>query len=361
MASAQGPELAIAVCKAGGLGSLPAAMLTPDRLREQIDAIRQATDAPFNVNFFTHGEPSPIPRSRRAGASDSRLTTPRRASIHPPSPPRRSARPSTRPCARSLKRCGLRSWLSFRPAAYTTRQGGRRAADRCVRNDRRRGALARTQRSRRRHRSGAEAGGHRGMFLTDDVDRQQPGLIRILRSARRRAAAGGGGRRDQRWTRNRGSFRARRRRDPDRHGLSHSPGDDFAAASRRARERQRRCNPAHQRVHRAPGARPRQPVRRRGRADVQGRAPISFGGGSGRAVTRRRRKARQRRFFATLGGRGGGACARGGRRGADAAAVGGRARGDDGVERALEGLWRRLAASGAGARRASVESRSTTR
>ena len=33
MASAQGPELAIAVCQAGGLGSLPAAMLTPDRLR----------------------------------------------------------------------------------------------------------------------------------------------------------------------------------------------------------------------------------------------------------------------------------------------------------------------------------------
>lgn len=109
MAGAQGPDLAIAVCKAGGLGSLPAAMLTPDRLREQIAAIRQATDAPFNVNFFTHGEPKPILGSRRAGASDSRPTMPRRASTHPPSPPRRSARPSTRPCARSLKRRGRRS------------------------------------------------------------------------------------------------------------------------------------------------------------------------------------------------------------------------------------------------------------
>ncbi|HTZ68381.1 MAG TPA: nitronate monooxygenase, partial [Roseiarcus sp.] len=61
MAGAQGPELAIAVCRAGGLGSLPAAMLTPERLREQIAAVRQATDAAFNVNFFCHAEPKPDP------------------------------------------------------------------------------------------------------------------------------------------------------------------------------------------------------------------------------------------------------------------------------------------------------------
>jgi nitronate monooxygenase len=61
MASAQGPELAIAVCRAGGLGSLPAAMLTPDRLHEQIATVRNATSAPFNVNFFCHSEPAPDP------------------------------------------------------------------------------------------------------------------------------------------------------------------------------------------------------------------------------------------------------------------------------------------------------------
>src|ERR1700679_4319651 len=59
MARAQGPELTIAVCRAGGLGSLPAAMLTPDRLREQIATVRNATSAPFNVNFFCHAEPTP--------------------------------------------------------------------------------------------------------------------------------------------------------------------------------------------------------------------------------------------------------------------------------------------------------------
>ena len=57
MAGAQGVALAVAVCKAGGLGSLPAAMLTPDRLREQIAMARDATSAPFNVNFFCHSEP----------------------------------------------------------------------------------------------------------------------------------------------------------------------------------------------------------------------------------------------------------------------------------------------------------------
>ena len=43
MAGAHGPELAMAVCRAGGLGSLPTAMLTPDRLREQISS-RPASD-----------------------------------------------------------------------------------------------------------------------------------------------------------------------------------------------------------------------------------------------------------------------------------------------------------------------------
>ena len=61
MAGAQGPDLAIAVCRAGGLGSLPSAMLTPDLLREQIAAVRGKTEAPFNVNFFCHAEPAPDP------------------------------------------------------------------------------------------------------------------------------------------------------------------------------------------------------------------------------------------------------------------------------------------------------------
>lgn len=59
MAGVQGSALAIAVSNAGGLGSLPAAMLTPDGLRDEIAAIAAATSNPYNVNFFCHAPPTP--------------------------------------------------------------------------------------------------------------------------------------------------------------------------------------------------------------------------------------------------------------------------------------------------------------
>lgn len=47
------PDLAIAVCKAGGIGALGVGFTPPDLLREYIRTIRAATDMPFNVNFIT--------------------------------------------------------------------------------------------------------------------------------------------------------------------------------------------------------------------------------------------------------------------------------------------------------------------
>jgi nitronate monooxygenase len=57
MAGVQGSALAIAVCNAGGLGSLPCAMLGPDAMRKELTAIRSQTSHPFNVNFFCHAPP----------------------------------------------------------------------------------------------------------------------------------------------------------------------------------------------------------------------------------------------------------------------------------------------------------------
>lgn len=57
MAGVQDSELAIAVCNAGALGSLPAAMLDPDTLASELDTIGQATQGPYNVNFFCHQPP----------------------------------------------------------------------------------------------------------------------------------------------------------------------------------------------------------------------------------------------------------------------------------------------------------------
>jgi nitronate monooxygenase len=59
MAGAQGSALAIAVARAGGLGALPCAMLSPEAMAEELAAFRAATDAPVNVNFFCHAPPIP--------------------------------------------------------------------------------------------------------------------------------------------------------------------------------------------------------------------------------------------------------------------------------------------------------------
>jgi nitronate monooxygenase len=59
MAGAQGSELAVAVSNAGGLGSLPCAMLGLQAMRSELALIRSKTDKPTNVNFFCHTQPAP--------------------------------------------------------------------------------------------------------------------------------------------------------------------------------------------------------------------------------------------------------------------------------------------------------------
>ncbi len=66
MAGVQGSALAIAVSEAGGLGALPCAMLGPDAIRTELAAIRAATSRPFNVNFFCHT--APVPDAAREAA-----------------------------------------------------------------------------------------------------------------------------------------------------------------------------------------------------------------------------------------------------------------------------------------------------
>ena len=54
MAGVMDAELVIAVAEGGGLGSLPSAMLSPEKAREQVELIRQRVKAPVNMNFFCH-------------------------------------------------------------------------------------------------------------------------------------------------------------------------------------------------------------------------------------------------------------------------------------------------------------------
>lgn len=58
MAGVQDSALAIAVCNAGGLGSLPCAMLSVAALRTELTKLKAQTSRPYNVNFFCHTPPT---------------------------------------------------------------------------------------------------------------------------------------------------------------------------------------------------------------------------------------------------------------------------------------------------------------
>ena len=72
MAGSQGSGLAAAVSNAGGLGSLPCAILTATALREELSALNQQTSKPFNLNFFCH--PSPAADDAREAVWRARLS-----------------------------------------------------------------------------------------------------------------------------------------------------------------------------------------------------------------------------------------------------------------------------------------------
>jgi nitronate monooxygenase len=175
MAGANGSALAIAVSEAGGLGSLPCAMLDADGVRAEIGVIRQRTGKPFNVNFFCHRPPEPDPgRERRwrerlaAHYAEFGLDADRQA----PAPVRmpfdetmcalvEEARPAVvsfhfgLPEARlvdRVKAAGCRV-VSSATTVAEARWLEDRGADAII-------------------AQGLEAGGHRGMFLSDDLASQ---------------------------------------------------------------------------------------------------------------------------------------------------------------------------------------------
>jgi nitronate monooxygenase len=61
MAGATLSEMVIAVSESGGLGSLPCGMLTADQVRSEVSGIRKRTSKPVNLNFFCHQNPQADP------------------------------------------------------------------------------------------------------------------------------------------------------------------------------------------------------------------------------------------------------------------------------------------------------------
>jgi len=66
MAGVQGSALAVAVSEAGALGSLPCATLSLQAMQQEFERIRQQTRKPFNANFFCHTPPQEDAQKARA-------------------------------------------------------------------------------------------------------------------------------------------------------------------------------------------------------------------------------------------------------------------------------------------------------
>ncbi len=182
MAGVQGSALAIAVSNAGGLGSLPCAMLTVEAMRKELAALRSATAHPYNVNFFVHTPPEPDPQ-REAAWRAALAPYYREYGIDPASI---QAGPGRAP----FSAAAVDALEEFKPAVVSF-HFGLPSADllRRVRSwDSKILASATTVDEAlwlEAHgvdaiiAQGVEAGGHRGLFLSDDLD-NQPGTFALL-------------------------------------------------------------------------------------------------------------------------------------------------------------------------------------
>jgi len=182
MAGVQVGALAVAVSNAGGLGSLPCAMLTSDTMRSELAAIRAQTTRPFNVNFFCHAPPA-VSAEREARWRAALAPYHAEFCIHPASIPAGPGRaPFSHEVADVLEafkppvvsfHFGLpepellsrvRGWGAKVLASATTVDEARwleaRGADAII-------------------AQGLEAGGHRGNFMSDELT-TQVGLFALL-------------------------------------------------------------------------------------------------------------------------------------------------------------------------------------
>ena len=183
MAGAQGSALALAVTNAGGLGSLPCAMLSSEAMRGELEVLAARARGPWNVNFFCHAPPRPD-AAREAAWRDALAGCYAEFGIDPAGIP---AGPGRRPfdadAADLLEpfrppvvsfHFGLpspellarvKSWGSKVISSATTVEEARwleaRGADAVI-------------------AQGLEAGGHRGSFLSDDLSLQM-GSVALLR------------------------------------------------------------------------------------------------------------------------------------------------------------------------------------
>ncbi|HEX2216550.1 MAG TPA: nitronate monooxygenase [Xanthobacteraceae bacterium] len=175
MAGAMDGELVAAVSDAGGLGSLPCAMLNAEQVRSEVEKIRARTDKPFSLNFFCHTPPV-LNNAREAAWRERLAPYYRELGIDPAAPV-----PSANRAPFDAAFCEV--VLSLRPVAVSFHFGLPDAsllqrlqdAKLPILSSATTVAEARWLEQRGVDAiiaQGVEAGGHRGNFLSEDVSTQ---------------------------------------------------------------------------------------------------------------------------------------------------------------------------------------------
>jgi nitronate monooxygenase len=182
MAGVQDVDIMIGAAQGGALASLPCAMISPDKAREQINIFRQRVSAPVNMNYFCHSAVDADPareanwRRRLAGYY-------KEFGLDPDAPNNAANRApfDETMCAlvEELKPAVVSFHFGLPDPALLARikaAGCKVIASATIVKEavwlEQRGVDAVIA-------QGAEAGGHRGMFLTDDIA-AQPGLFALL-------------------------------------------------------------------------------------------------------------------------------------------------------------------------------------
>lgn len=182
MAGPVGSEMVIAVSEAGGLGGLPCALMNPAQARTELGIVRQRTSRPININFFCH-KPAQEDAARETAWKRRLEPFYIELGLDPVAPAPRSARAPF-----DAEFCEIVE--EFRPEVVSFHFGlpdealldrvkatgakvlsSATTADEAVWLEARGCDAIIAQ--------GAEAGGHRGIFLTNDVA-NQPGTFALV-------------------------------------------------------------------------------------------------------------------------------------------------------------------------------------
>ena len=308
MAGIMDQDLAIAVAQGGGLASIPCAMITADKAREQVGILRQRVSAPVNLNFFCHTPVAADP-AREAGWKARLGSYYGEFGLDPAAPVNAANRAPFDEAA-----CALVEEL--KPEVVSFHFGLPDAA--LVKRVKAAGAIVMASATivkeaiwLEQHGAdviiaqGAEAGGHRGMFLTENIY-EQPGtfaLVPQVVDAVKVPVIAAGGIADGRGIA--AAFALGASGVQIGSAYLRCPESKVSRAGPRAVRAVGRRFHRHYQCHDRPArARRRQPPDARGRPDLAGCAGVPARGDRARPAEGRRRKARQGRFHQCLGGAG---------------------------------------------------------